>query len=138
MHPTPKRLTTWVIALVICLGLLAVAGTSRGQHGMPGEAEMHFIKLMDQYLNLSDRFVALAGEPVSAAYLAIEGIVEIYENRGEKARAIPHLQRILERQGDDRAIRTLIRFKLRDLYNETGHSDKALEELDRIIEENGR
>ena len=78
----------------------------------------------------------MASEPDTAVYLAIEGITEVYENRGEKAKAIPHLLAIVEQSANNRALRNVARFKLRDLYNETGRSDKALEQLELIIQEN--
>ena len=65
-----------------------------------------------------------------------EGIVEIHEERGEKAKAIPILKTILDKYPDDQAVRNIIRFKLRDLYRETGQADLALAELDVLIEEN--
>lgn len=71
-------------------------------------------------------------------FLAVEDITEIYNNRGEAAKGIEHLTRIMEQLPDDRTLRTIVRFKLRDLYQETGMTDKALAELDQIITENTR
>ena len=39
-------------------------------------------------------------------------------------------------RSDRPTVRTITRFKLRDLYKETGQPDLALEELDTIIDEN--
>ena len=123
-----------VLAVILGSGLFATA--SVGQPGGGEDEARHFIDLMDNYLGLSDRWVSMASQPDTAAYLAIEGIVEVYENRGEKARAIPHLQRLVETSSDNRALRNLARFKLRDLYNETGRSDQAIEQLELIVQEN--
>ena len=98
--------------------------------------EATYIELMDSYLEVSERFVNLAASPDASVYFAIEGMVEIYEERGEGRAAIPHLQQILEQYGDSRTIRTLIRFKLRDLYRDTQQSELALKELEAIISEN--
>ena len=68
-------------------------------------------------------------------FFAIEGIVEIYEQQGRRRDAIPHLRDVLERHSGNPTVRTITRFKLRDLYKETGQPDLALEELDTIIDE---
>ncbi|MEM7352531.1 MAG: hypothetical protein AAF657_17155, partial [Acidobacteriota bacterium] len=77
-------------------------------------------------------------KPETAIFLAIEGIIEVYEERREKAKAIPHLERIVEQNGDNQTVRNIVRFKLRDLYRETGRSDKAIEQLELVIAENSR
>ncbi len=95
-----------------------------------------FLALMQNYLGVSEHWVEMASRESTAIYLAIEGIVEIYEQRGDKAKAIPHLKRVLEKNDDNQTVRNAIRFKLRDLYKETGQMTEALEELDRVIDEN--
>ncbi len=118
-------------AAVLASGLFAA--------GAQGNAETQaFLDLMENYLGLSERWVAMASQEETTVFLAVEGIIEIYEGRGEKAKAIPHLQRIVEQNPDNQAIRNVVRLKLRDLYNETGRSDMALQELDQIIAENAR
>lgn len=99
------------------------------------DATLQFLNMMDQYLGLSRQWVDMASDDASAVYLALEGIIEIYEGRGEKAKAIPHLERLLDGV-DDPAKRNLIRFKIRDLYNETGRNEQALGVLDAIVAEN--
>ena len=42
----------------------------------------------------------------------------------------------MEKSSGNRTLRNVARFKLRDLYNETGQSAKALEQLELIIREN--
>ena len=68
-------------------------------------------------------------------YFAIEGIIEIYEARGELRDAGPHLEQILQKYGENRTLRAMIRFKLRDIYNETDQYEKALQQLEEIIAE---
>ena len=95
-------------------------------------------RLMGSYLGLSNHWVETTSKPDVAIYLAIEGITEVYEERGEKAKAIPHLVSIVEKNADNRSVRNIARFKLRDLYKETGQSGRALEQLELVIEENSR
>lgn len=134
---TRSRPRKAALALLLATGLLAAAAGAQ-EHG-PQEAEaQRFIQLMESYLQLSNQMVDSASRNETAIYLAIEGISEIYEQRGEKAKAIPHLLGILEQNPTNRTIRNVARFKLRDLYNETGRSDKALEQLELIIKENSQ
>ena len=97
--------------------------------------EARYMELMDSYLQVSEHFVTLASNPTASVYFAIEGIVELYEERGDGGGAIAHLQRLLEQYGAERTIGVLIRFKLRDLYRDTSQPELALKELDAIIAE---
>ena len=91
---------------------------------------------MEGYLDLSRDVVELASKQETTIFLAIEGIVEIYEGREEMGRAVDHLNKIMQAYPDNRIVRNLVRFKLKDIYVETGQTDKALQVLDAIIEEN--
>ncbi len=100
--------------------------------------EQAFLNLLSNYLSLSEKMADIAAKSEITVYLAMEGIVEIYEDKGEKAKAIPELEKILTIFKDNQAIRNLTLFKLRDLYNETGRSDLALKQLNQVIAENNR
>ncbi len=97
-----------------------------------------FVTLMNDYLSLADKVVDTAERREAAIFLAIEGIFEVYEQRRDAPSAVRHLSRILESYENDRVVRNLVRFKLRDIYKETGDAEKALEQLDLIIAENAR
>jgi hypothetical protein len=97
-----------------------------------------FLQLMNQYLALGNAVVDTAERPEAAIFLAIEGIFEVYEQRRDAPGAVAHFERLLEQFGDNQTVRNLIRFKLRDIYKETGEADKALEQLDLIVAENAR
>ena len=64
--------------------------------------------------------------------------MELYEQRGQKAQAIPHLERLLEQSSGNPVVENIVRFKLRDLYRDTGQGDRALAELDRIFRDNAQ
>ena len=115
--------------LWVTLLALPASGMARDQFS----DEHAFIDLMNGYLGVAEQYVDLAGRREGVIYFAVEGIVEIYEERGEVRAAIPHLERILERHGDDPQIRALVSFKLRDVYRETGQEERALEILDSIV-----
>ena len=95
-----------------------------------------FIDTLGSYMDVSAKLVSLAGDRETTIFFAIEGIVEIYERRNELAKAPAHLEKILKKYPDNQTIRNIVRFKLRDVYNDTGQSDLALRELEAIIEEN--
>ncbi|MEM7707845.1 MAG: hypothetical protein AAF358_19995 [Pseudomonadota bacterium] len=97
-----------------------------------------FVTLMNDYLSLADKVVDTAERREAAVFLAIEGIFEVYEQRRDAPSAVQHLNRILDSYENDRVVRNLVRFKLRDIFKETGDAEKALEQLDLIIAENAR
>ncbi|TDJ34631.1 MAG: tetratricopeptide repeat protein [Gammaproteobacteria bacterium] len=102
------------------------------------QEDQKFLDTMVKYLEITDRYVTLASEPAAAVFFAMEGIVELYEQRGETAQAIPHLERLLEQNAGNPVVENIVRFKLRDLYRDTGQGNKALAQLDRIFAENAR
>ncbi|MEX3015303.1 hypothetical protein [Gymnodinialimonas hymeniacidonis] len=118
-------------------GILSVTAVfAPVHHAQAQEAEFEMIDLFQSYLDLAEQFVGFTTEQEATVFLAIEGVVEIYEERGEQAAAIPILQEALAQYPDDLAVRNIIRFKLRDLYRDTGQAELALAELQAIIEEN--
>ncbi|MEM9305549.1 MAG: hypothetical protein AAGE01_25795 [Pseudomonadota bacterium] len=98
--------------------------------------EERFIGLMSSYISLANAVVDTAERPETAIYLAIEGIFEVYEQRRDAPAAVKHLERLLDAHGDNQTVRNLIRFKLRDIYKETGRQEEALAQLDLIVAEN--
>ena len=120
----------------VLLALLLVAPVSAFGEEEDFETQQAFISIMDGYLDLSRDVVELAEKPEATVFLAIEGIVEIYEARDEMGRAIDHLRRIMAAYPDNLVVRNLVNFKLKDIYVETGQADKALEVLDAVIAEN--
>ena len=120
----------------IVAAVLATAAISAASAEESIGEQQAFIEIMDGYLNLSRDVVELASKQETTIFLAIEGIVEIYEGRGEKGRAIDHLNKIMQAYPNNIIVRNLVRFKLKDIYVETGQTDKALQMLDAIIAEN--
>ena len=118
---------------VLCLGIVG----TRPATAEPAP-ETAFLDVMRGYLDVAGQYTELASRPEASIYFAIEGIVEVYERRGELDKAVEHLEKMLEDHGENQTVRNLLRFKLRDLYNETGRSAQALRELDAIVAENAR
>ena len=113
---------------------LALAATGAAQAAERSDEE-RFIDIMSGYLDMSSQWVQMASDRQAVIFFAVEGIVEVYEERGEVRRAIPHLEGILEKYPENGAIRSIIRFKLRDLYRDTGQHEQALQQLEALIDE---
>ena len=114
--------------------MMAMTATFAG----PAIADDHedFIEQVQSYLELSEQYITLAKEKEAAVFFAVEGIVEIHEERGEQAKAVPALRKILEQFPDNQAVRNIVHLKLRDLLRETGQTDLALVQLQTLIAEN--
>lgn len=117
-----------LIAAVIVSMTFAIPSAQADDHD--------FLEEVNSYLDISQKYLNLADRKEAAIFFAVEGIVEIYEDRGEKANAVPALQQILEQYPDNQTVRNVVRFKLRDVYRETGKADMALAELQAVITEN--
>lgn len=131
-----SRFVAVAMTMIVAFSFLPVTEVSG--RGADMETTQQFLAMMEHYLDLSDKWVEMLSSEERAIFLAIEGITEIYEERGEKAAAIGHLRQLLERHKGNQTVRNAVHFKLRDIYRETGQSDKALAELDRIVAENAR
>ena len=134
------KLSSRCFLLIGCLTLSAPSlhanSSLHTDHNEAYIGEEVFIDTLDSYMDVSEKIIDLAGRREAAIFFAIEGIVEIYEQRNELAKAPPHLQKILKKYPDNKTIRNIVRFKLRDVYNDTGRSDLALQELEAVIAEN--
>ena len=122
----------------VWLVVVAVMGFLMFSPAQAEDQRERFLDTMVKYLEITDRYVALASEPAAAVFFAMEGIVELYEQRGETAQAIPHLERLLEQNSGNPVVENIVRFKLRDLYRDTGQGNKALAQLDRVFAANAR
>lgn len=100
------------------------------------EEEFNEIELFLGYMEIAEQFLSFANRTDAAVFFAVEGVVELHEDRGELAAAIPVLEGFLEQYPDNQAVRNVIRFKLRDLYRDTGQAEQALGQLRTVIDEN--
>jgi len=118
--------------------MIATVMLASATFAVPASAqeEEEFLGLFQGYLDIAEQFVGLANRTDAAVFFAVEGIVEIHEERGEQAKAIPQLKNVLDIYPDNQPVRNIVHFKLRDLYRDTGQSDLALAELEVLIEEN--
>ncbi|MEM7050442.1 MAG: hypothetical protein AAF604_12325 [Acidobacteriota bacterium] len=126
-------------AIALVVALLAFGLVPQGAKAQnPAEVQtmQEFVTLMEGYLGVAHEWVSLMSERERTVYMAIEGVTEIYEAREQRRKAVAYLEGLLEGESN-RTIRNIVRFKLRDLYNELGEPDRALAQLEQVIADNG-
>jgi tetratricopeptide (TPR) repeat protein len=124
----------YLVRLGVILMLTATSVASAAPAQSPAEQEQ-FLEIMGKYLAFSSQYVEVATDPHSVLYLAVEAISEYYQERGEGAKAIEHLRRLLA-DTSDRAARNILRLKLADLLKEYGQRAEALKEVEELFREN--
>ena len=133
--PTPRGVVRLLAVLIFALTVLVASGASAQQQEV--EAQRQFIEMMSDYLELSSKMVEVAENRHAAVQLSIEQIAEYYKGRGEGAKAIEHLQRLLA-ETSDRPARNLLHMKLAELMSDYGRQAEALEMLEALFKENSR
>ena len=98
--------------------------------------EIEEIEIYLGYLEIAHQFLSLATQSEAAIFLAIEDIVEIYEERDDFLGAVEELENILMQYPDNQAVRNIVHLKLRDLYRGEEQPDEALRQLRQLIREN--
>ena len=95
------------IALVIFCAIILLAMNNTGacaksklNDGKELAKIQSFLELMDNYLDVSKKWVKMASERETAIYVVIERITEIYEQKSAKVDAIPELRKILVKYKD--------------------------------------
>lgn len=136
MNGRTRVILTLTACMAFSLATFAVPGTHAQEPDAEFETMSNVLGLMDQYLEVSSRWLQVVSQRESLILLAAEGIIEIYEAQGDKAKAIPHLRRVMEQYRQDPIVRNAIRFKIRDIYKERGMYEEALRELEAVIAEN--
>ncbi|MBN1675524.1 MAG: hypothetical protein JXR37_31070 [Kiritimatiellae bacterium] len=131
----------WMIAVALAVamggGFLYTVHGGREEAAPESAHQMkQMVDAMGGYLDLSQNWVKMVSNKHTVAFFALEGIAEIYEQKGEPEKAVPELRKALEKYGNDPVIRNAIRFKIRDIYKDSGQHEAALEELRAILAAN--
>ena len=133
MKTTRIRILT--ASAILTLGLCTVL-SHPSKAALPAGADLstinQFIELMGGYLDISEQWMKLVEDDDFVIYLVAEGITEVYEAKGDPAGAVPELEKLADQFKGRPRVATAIRFKLRDLYKDSGQLDKALDELHAI------
>ena len=108
-------------------------GGPPGPGGMrPGrEMQMQHFELMRGYIELVERFTRMARDPAAAGVAAVVAVDDMMKKRGPDA-AIDYFNKVLPDVKNE-AVQRAIRIQLVHLYQQSGQSDKAVEQLDALI-----
>jgi tetratricopeptide (TPR) repeat protein len=94
-----------------------------------------FLSIMTSYFDIIESTYDVNSDAKKAAIFQMQKIQEVYENRGEKARAIGVFQQVLK-ETDNPTIRNAAYMLLGDALKETGRADEAIKVLQEGLREN--
>ena len=94
-----------------------------------------FLGIMQDYFAIIESTYTVSSDSEKAAIVQMQKIQEVYEQRGEKARAAAVFEQVLE-DSNNQTIRNAAYMFLGDLLKETGNADQALELLQQGLDEN--
>jgi len=99
--------------------------------GQPRIVMMEQVERMRNWLDVVDRYVRMARNPVDAAIAAVITANDLLRPRGADV-AIDYFTKLLPEVKND-AVQRAIRLQLIELYKAAGQQDKALEQLQSLI-----
>ncbi|MEL7312344.1 MAG: hypothetical protein AAFN07_12580 [Pseudomonadota bacterium] len=114
---------------IAALTMTALAPVSSAQQSEELEMMQQFMSVMDGYFSIIQSTHDIAASPEKSAILQMQKIKEIYEERGEGARAVGVLREVLE-NSQAPTIRSAAVLILSDLLNDTGRADEAIKVLE--------
>ena len=120
---------------ITAAALLAISPLANAQSDEDLQLMQTFLDIMSEYFDIIESTHAIASDAEKAAILQMQKIQEVYEERGEKARATEMLLRVLE-NSRNQTIRNAAYIMLGDTFKETGRADEALEYLQKGLDEN--
>lgn len=124
-----------VCTLIAAAGLIAAAPAAPAQSMDELSRMQTFLGIMTDYMAIIETTHEISAEPEKAAILQMQKMKEIYEERGEKARVVEELSRVLENSSNP-AIRNAAYVLMSDTLKETGRSAEAIELLRKGLAEN--
>ncbi|TQV73776.1 hypothetical protein FLL45_12975 [Aliikangiella marina] len=121
-----------IVKLVILVLILNVSliDSSKANDNVPPEVQKMsaFLGLMDQFYGIVGSMNDVSNDPTKAAIMQMFKIQEIYEQRGEKAKAAEVFRAVIK-EAKDPALRNAATIMLGDLLKETGQADEAIRTL---------
>lgn len=121
----------------ITAAMLVAAPASRAQSQNELQTMQTWLEIMTSYFDIIEATYAISSDPEKAAIMQMQKIQEVYEERGEKARAVEVIREVLENSRNP-AIRNAAYLMLGDNLKETGRTDQAIELLRQGLSENIR
>jgi len=129
-----KTIRTTLVGATVSL-LLALPLVASAQAPQDLARMQQLLNIMENYFSIIESTYEVNADSERAAILQMQKIQEVYEQRGEKARAADVFRRVLE-DSENRTIRNAAYMFLGDLLKETGNADQAIELLQRGLDEN--
>ncbi len=122
------------ISGIACL-LLAFAPAAGAQS--PGELRtmQTFLEIMSSYFEIIESSYEISSHAEKAAIFQLQKVQEVYEQRGEKARAVEVFRDVLK-QTKNPTIRNAVYMLISDNLKESGRTDEAIEMLRQGLREN--
>jgi len=126
-----------ITVMVITISMASLAETVSAKDNIPPEVQkMHaFLGLMQQFYGIVDSMDHVSNDPTKAAIMQMFKIQEIYEQRGEKAKAAEVFSKVLK-DTKSPALRNAASIMLGDLLKDTGQHDAAIKVLSQGLNEN--
>lgn len=123
-----------VCALLLIVTLTLAPGARAQSPGDLGTMQS-FINIMQGYFAIIEATHEVADDAEKAAILQMQKIKEVYEQRGEKARAVEVYRNVLETSRNP-AIRNAAYVLISETLKETGRTEDAIRYLREALDEN--
>lgn len=115
--------------------LLAIAQGTRAQQPSDIELMQSFLNLMTQYYALIESTYDITSDAEKAAIMQMQKIQEVYEQRGDKAKSVDVLKKVLD-DSRNPAIRNAAYLMLGETLKESGRASEAIDLLQQGLNEN--
>ena len=129
-----RTLKTLILGTTATLALM-MAPAANAQTTDELQLMQTFLAIMTDYFEIIESTHDISADPEKAAIMQMQKIQEVYEERGEKARSVAVLKKVLE-DSNNATIRNAAYMMIGDTLKETGRADEALEYLKRGLDEN--
>ena len=126
----------WGLVMLVALALTAgwAPGVMADKHEELQQVEA-FLGIMTQYFTVIDSVYEVSRDAEKSSIHQMHKMQEIFEDRGDKAKMVEVLRKILE-QTSNPTIRNAAYMMLGDALKETGQADAAIESLRAALAEN--
>lgn len=133
-----RKSSTWMQAFALFCIVTFSPSLSFAQ-AAPGPEQLQqmqvFLNLMQNFFKIIESTYELAADPEKAAILQMHKIQEVYEERGEKPKAVDVFRKVIA-DSSNTTIRNAAYFMLGDALKETGNHREAIEVLSQALAEN--
>ena len=129
-----RKLKAFTIGIAATV-MIAAAPITRAQSQDELQLMQTFLNIVTDYFQVIEATYQISANPEKAAIMQMSKIQEVYEQRGEKARATEVFKAVLE-ESNNPTIRNAAYMLLGDNLKDSGRADEALEYLRRGLDEN--